>query len=181
MLQGDPPLLSRHGGLAYKRLVCSGACEWLGNSAPIADKHYLQVTDEHYNNAITSPPGQGDAKSDAQVAQRIEKVAQNAAQQVTATGGTNSQETKEARENRAVLQPLAAGCETLPSSQVPPRGVELFRYFSGYSANSSELSADVSADSLNPEQLAAMLRDLDRSELEQLLLTLLSKAESASE
>jgi len=39
----------------------------------------------------------------------------------------------------------------------------------------------VSADSLNPLQLAAMLRDLDRSELEQLLLTLLSKAESASE
>jgi len=63
---------------------------------------------------------QDDAKSDAQVAQRIEKVAQNAAQQVAATGGTNSQETKQAQENRAVLQPLAAGCETLPSSQVPP-------------------------------------------------------------
>ena len=64
------------------------------------------------------------AESNAQVAQRIEKVAQNAAQQVAATGGTNSQETKEAQENRAVLQPLAAECETLPSSQVPPRGVE---------------------------------------------------------
>ena len=37
------------------------------------------------------------------------------------------------------------------------------------------------ATSSNPEQLAAQLRDLDRSELEQLLLTLLSKAESASE
>ena len=121
------------------------------------------------------------AESNAQVAQRIEKAAQNAAQQVAATGGTDSQETKEAWENQAVLQPLAAGCETLPSSEVPPRGVELLRYFSGYSANSSELSADVSADSLNPEQLAAQLRGLDRSELEQLLLTLLSKAESASE
>jgi len=43
------------------------------------------------------------------------------------------------------------------------------------------LSADVSADSLNPEQLAAQLRDLDRSELEQLLLTLLSQAESGPE
>ena len=32
-----------------------------------------------------------------------------------------------------------------------------------------------------PLQLRAQLRDLDRSELEQLLLTLLSKAESASE
>ena len=44
--------------------------------------------------------------------------------QVAAWSGTNSQETKEARGNRAVLQPLAVGCETLPSSQVPPRGVE---------------------------------------------------------
>ena len=47
------------------------------------------------------------------------------------TGGTNSQETKKARENRAVLQPLAAGCETLPSSQVPPRGVEQLGCFPG--------------------------------------------------
>ena len=124
MLQGDPPLLSRHGGLAYKRLFCSGACEWLGNSATIADKHYLQITDEHYSNAIAGATNQNDAESDALVAQRIEKAAQNAAQQVAATGGTNSQETKEARENRAVLQPLAAECETLPSSEVPPRGVE---------------------------------------------------------
>ena len=76
---------------------------------------------------------------------------------------------------------VAAPCTLTDVAAVPPRGVELLRYLSGYSANSSELSADVSADSLNPEQLAAMLRDLDRSELEQLLLTLLSKAESASE
>ncbi len=65
---------------------------------------------------------QDDAESNAQVAQRIEKVAQNAAQQAAATGGRNSQETKEARENRAVLQPLAAGCETLPSSKVSGKG-----------------------------------------------------------
>ncbi len=25
-------------------------CEWIGNSAPVAAKHYLQVTDEHYHN-----------------------------------------------------------------------------------------------------------------------------------
>ena len=125
MLQGDPPLLSRHGGLAYKRLVCSGACEWLGNSAPIADKHYLQVTDEHYNNAITSPPGQGNAESNAPVAQRIGKAAQNAAQQATATGGTNSQETKEARENRAQgasEQHAASTCHSVPKGTKYPLG-----------------------------------------------------------
>jgi len=158
MLQRDSPLFSRDGGLAYKRLFCSGACEWLGNSAPIADKHYLQVTDEHYNNAITSPPGQGDAKSDAPVAQRIEKVAQKAAQQVAATGGTNSQETKQARENRAVLQPPSAECETLPSSQVPPRGVKLSRSPSGNRPVLKQGSAKCSAPGEVDVQLVALIQ-----------------------
>ncbi len=26
-------------------------CEWIGNSAAIAAKHYLQVTDQHYEQA----------------------------------------------------------------------------------------------------------------------------------
>jgi hypothetical protein len=29
-------------------------CEWIGNSAPIADKHYLQVTDSHYADAAAA-------------------------------------------------------------------------------------------------------------------------------
>jgi len=28
-------------------------CGWIGNSAPIADKHYLQITDDHYADAVT--------------------------------------------------------------------------------------------------------------------------------
>ena len=27
-------------------------CAWIGNSASIADKHYLQVTDDHYADAV---------------------------------------------------------------------------------------------------------------------------------
>lgn len=27
-------------------------CEWIGNSDPIADKHYLQVTDDHFAKAM---------------------------------------------------------------------------------------------------------------------------------
>lgn len=45
-------------------------CEWIGNSALIADKHYLQVTDDHYADAsrlVTSK--QSGAKSGANVAQ----------------------------------------------------------------------------------------------------------------
>ena len=27
-------------------------CDWIGNSRPVAAKHYLQVTDEHFARAI---------------------------------------------------------------------------------------------------------------------------------
>jgi len=30
-------------------------CKWIGNSQPIAAKHYLQVTDEHYAKAAQNP------------------------------------------------------------------------------------------------------------------------------
>jgi hypothetical protein len=43
------------------------------------------------------------------------------------------------------------------------------------------LPAETATNRLRPLQLAAQLRDVDRCELEQLQLTLLSKAESASE
>jgi len=38
-------------------------CEWLGNSAPIADKHYLQVTDQDYASAIAGPTNQSGTES----------------------------------------------------------------------------------------------------------------------
>ena len=38
-------------------------CDWLGNSAPIAQKHYLQVTEQHFAEAIS-----GGAKSGAALA-----------------------------------------------------------------------------------------------------------------
>jgi len=56
-------------------------------------------------------------------------------------------------------------------AQMPPLGLEQSPSSSG---NSNKPVATVA----NTLQLAAQLRDLDRSELEQLLLTLLSKAES---
>jgi hypothetical protein len=40
-------------------------CDWLGNSAPIAQKHYLQVTEQHFAEAIS-----GGAKSGALSAKR---------------------------------------------------------------------------------------------------------------
>gem|GEM_PF-3211015 len=61
------------------------------------------------------------------------------------------QETKEARENRAVLQPLAAECETLPSSEVPPRGVEQRDQTSGKSETPAQGGTVCgTADAQNP-------------------------------
>ena len=30
-------------------------CAWIGNSQPVAMKHYLQVTDEHFAEAVQNP------------------------------------------------------------------------------------------------------------------------------
>ena len=76
-------------------------CAWLGNSEAIAAKHYLQVTDAHFEAAS-------------------EKAAQKPAQQAPASvgkGGQAKQATSEdAGECRHVL--------TLAQESIPPRGVE---------------------------------------------------------
>jgi len=100
-------------------------CEWIGNSAPIADKHYLQVTDDHYADAVTTatPKGRG-TESGTVDAENGTEAAHNPAQQSAASLGTGSQETKKAQENRAILLPNALACDSMLSSRVPPRGVE---------------------------------------------------------
>lgn len=87
-------------------------CKWLGNSVSVARKHYLQVTDEHFAQAIKN-----DAKSDA-------LTTQNPTQSVAAEVSSDSQETKKAQESRAILPPDTAQCESTLDGLAPPRGVE---------------------------------------------------------
>ena len=76
-------------------------CEWIGNSAPIADKHYLQVTDADFERA---------SQSGAQVAQ-------NAAQHTYAPHRTESQETTKAPDvSRAYANACDHGREYATSS-----------------------------------------------------------------
>jgi hypothetical protein len=105
-------------------------CKWLGNSAPIADKHYLQVTDAHYADAgrlTTCQPAYIESG-----AERGALVAQNRAQQAHAGDCSESQTAgrgnKKARQYQAEM-PVGAFCgATLPigaiGGGVPPRGVE---------------------------------------------------------
>jgi integrase len=100
-------------------------CEWIGNSAPIADKHYLQVTDDHYADAVTTntPEGRG-TESGTVNAESGTEAAQFPAQQSAAQSRTDSQETNKARENWAVLLPSALACDSMLGNRAPPRGVE---------------------------------------------------------
>ena len=98
-------------------------CAWLGNSAPIAQKHYLQVTEQHVAEAIS-----GGAKSGALSAKRG---AQNQAQHSAAPSRSHPLKTKTARKNRAALPIGAIHSELLQSHPVPRRGVELTQTSSG--------------------------------------------------
>lgn len=62
-------------------------CAWIGNSQPVAVKHYLQVTDEHFARAA-----KGGAKSGA-------KAVQNPVQQTAARHRTETQKRRLFREN----------------------------------------------------------------------------------
>ncbi len=107
-------------------------CKWIGNSAPIADKHYLQVTDGHYDDALViATPEVGGTESGTPDAESGTEAAQIPAQQPAAESSTDSQETKKARGKRAILLPNALACDSMHCTQVPPRGDELSQESSG--------------------------------------------------
>ncbi len=79
-------------------------CAWIGNSQPVAAKHYLQVTEDHYR-----------------------KAAQNPAQHAAAQGCTGSQGDQAEGAEPALCGPLRVGaafCNSLPGKEIPPRGLE---------------------------------------------------------
>ena len=76
-------------------------CKWIGNSQPIAAKHYLQVTDDHFSKAVRNP-----------------------VQQPAVLPRTGSQPGSTAQEKTPVLQGFAAGCEAVHRGRVPKRGLE---------------------------------------------------------
>jgi integrase len=85
---------------------------WIGNSAPIAARHYLQVTETDFETALRR-----DAESDA-------RATQNPTQQPAARLGRGSQETKQALEDQGLVLAGATPCDTVRSYPTPPGGVE---------------------------------------------------------
>jgi integrase len=76
-------------------------CSWIGNSEAVAKKHYLQVTDEHF-----------------------EKAVQNPVQQPAVLPCNGSQADSTRHEKTPVLQGLATEYEYLPGGQVEVAGLE---------------------------------------------------------
>ena len=74
---------------------------WIGISQPIAAKHYLQVTDDHFSKAVRNP-----------------------LQQPAVLPRTGSQADRTAQEKTPVLQGSAAECDVVPVALVPPQGLE---------------------------------------------------------
>ena len=104
-------------------------CSWIGNSALIAAKHYLQVTDSHFDKAAARGHLGGSEvssqKSGAECgAQDVDSKAQKAAQHLVATNCTEAKNTKKARKNRAHMQTSAASCDATLVVQIPRTGVE---------------------------------------------------------
>ena len=76
-------------------------CQWIGNSQPIAAKHYLQVTDDHFSKAVRNP-----------------------VQQAAVLPRTGSQADRTAHEKTPVLQGFASECDVVRVAGVPPQGLE---------------------------------------------------------
>jgi integrase len=87
-------------------------CAWIGNSAMIAAKHYLQVREADFDRAAG-----GAAKSDA-------KALQNPVQQPAARLCKQSQTISQVFENKKVMRADATQCDSVQSYTVPPVGLE---------------------------------------------------------
>ncbi len=81
-------------------------CAWIGNSKPVAQKHYLQVTDEHYDRAANGTS------------------AAYALQQPSEMARKGSQAEKDAGALSLAVPLVATECDSLREAAVAREGLE---------------------------------------------------------
>ena len=116
-------------------------CCWLGNSQLIAQRHYLQVTDEDFERAIHGSS----------------KATQNPAQHLHVSARTGSQGTSPADEETLVLQVPAALCETMRTGLVGDTGLEPVTILPQKTPLSQQGGAESGALSGDDERLRVLL------------------------
>lgn len=108
-------------------------CEWIGNSQGVALKHYLRVTDEDYNRAVSTPAAEVNAHTALHsVEQRAAKGAapdarqalQTATQQPAAGASKSPQSSRKSLGIQSLEQVIADKREMLRDWGVPPAGFE---------------------------------------------------------
>ncbi len=93
---------------------------WLGNSVVVAQSHYLQILDKHFEAAVGEEPRKN--------------VAQNPAQSGAELVRTASQPTCGESSQAASVQRDTAPCETVPFPEVTPWGFEQPQFPTGNTA-----------------------------------------------
>lgn len=84
-------------------------CEWLGNSRVIAQSHYLQVLDSHFEKAATAPK---------------QEAAQIAAQHAAESSDVEMHRVQAALSQRAPVPMVTSRCEVVREQPMTPMGFE---------------------------------------------------------
>ena len=93
---------------------------WLGNTPEVARKHYLQVTDDHFQAAVRD----GEGTPDGSAAESGAVALRNAVPSVAAPNRKDGQETTEAPDTQGLLRSVAGSCESVHKPQVEAAGIE---------------------------------------------------------
>ncbi|MBX7165532.1 MAG: site-specific integrase [Pirellulales bacterium] len=108
---------TRQTELADQRYPGHVVCAFMGNSQAVAQKHYLQVTDDHFHRAASEPTAPVDDQGGAKAVQI--PVHQGAPSRVK-----DDQTISTAHKNTAVLTTFEPSWSPENGQTVPPRGVE---------------------------------------------------------
>jgi len=87
------------------------ATAWIGNTARIAERHYLQIPDTFYKQAILPD-------------EATSKAARNAAQYDAAQSGNEQNDTNEQNSESVNLQSVAAPCNSMQRGRMETKGIE---------------------------------------------------------
>lgn len=94
-------------------------CEWIGNSRPVALKHYLRVTDADFEKAAGSEKKSG-AESGAVDAKAVQNVGQHSAARL----GSIVHESSQHAENCSMMRDEFLSCPQVQNTKVTPTGLE---------------------------------------------------------
>ena len=95
------PFADLKGSVRAETYPMQVVCGWIGSTQPVAMKHYLQTTDEHF-----------------------EKALQNPVQQTAASPRITQKQDTAAHDKTPGLQGFASSCDVVHKCRAPPVGLE---------------------------------------------------------